>query len=42
MLRTAALALVLLGGGYAALVLSFRFAATDGVAPKRRGRPPIH
>lgn len=26
------------GGGYAAIVLSFRFAATDGVAPERRAR----
>lgn len=26
------------GGGYAAVVLSFRFAATDGVAPGRRAR----
>lgn len=26
------------GGGYAAVVLSFRFAAADGVAPKRRAR----
>ncbi len=27
-----------LGGGYAAVVLSFRFAAADGVEPKRRAR----
>lgn len=27
-----------LGGGYAAVVLSFRFAAADGVAPQRRAR----
>ena len=27
-----------LGGGYAAVVLSFRFAAADGVAPSRRAR----
>lgn len=27
-----------LGGGYAAVVLSFRFAAADGVAPERRAR----
>ena len=27
-----------LGGAYAAVVLSFRFAATDGVAPERRAR----
>src|SRR3546814_7838419 len=26
------------GGGYAAVVLSFRFAAADGVEPKRRAR----
>lgn len=28
----------LLGGAYAAVALSFRFAATDGVAPERRAR----
>ncbi|MBX9242839.1 MFS transporter, partial [Klebsiella pneumoniae] len=28
----------MLGGAYAAVALSFRFAATDGVAPARRAR----
>ncbi|WP_192870867.1 MFS transporter, partial [Klebsiella quasipneumoniae] len=28
----------MLGGAYAAVALSFRFAATDGVAPERRAR----